>query len=116
MDRVLPYEQISAGYSKWSAKQHSPGVSQGSVLGPLLFICCVNDIPDKIKSTLKLYTDDALLYREIHSPEDSKILQEDINMLQQWAECWMMKFNPVKCEYLRITQGHNQDYFEEGSD
>ena len=63
MDRVLPYEQISAGYSKWSAKQHSPGVPQNSVLGPLLFICYVNDMPDKIKSTLKLYADDALLYR-----------------------------------------------------
>ena len=32
----------------------------------------MNDMPDKIKSTLKLYADDALLYREIHSPEDSK--------------------------------------------
>jgi len=40
---------------------------------------------------LKLYADDALLYREMHSPEDSKILQEDINTLQKWAECWMMQ-------------------------
>ena len=48
-------------------------------------------MPDKIKSALKLYTDDALLYTEIHPPEDSKALQEDINMLQEWAEHWMMK-------------------------
>jgi len=60
----------------------------------MLMICLV------IKSTLRLYADDALLYREIHSPEDSKILQEDINTLQEWAKCWLMKFNP---EHLRVT-------------
>jgi len=60
-------------------------------------------MPDKIRSSLRLYTDDALLYREIHSPEDSKILQEDINRLQEWAKHWKMKFNPIKCEYLRVT-------------
>ena len=51
----------------------------------------------------RLYADDALLYREIHSLEDSRILQEDINRLQEWANCWMMKFNSIKCEYLRVT-------------
>ena len=96
-------QQITVNGQLSSTAEVISGVPQGSVLGPLLFICYVNDMPDKIKSTLKLYTDDALLYREIHSPEDSKILQEDINMLQQWAECWMMNFNPVKCEYLRVT-------------
>ena len=55
------------------------------------------------ESTLKLYMDNALLYIEIHSPEDSKILQEDINRPQDWAKCWMMKLNPMKCEYLRVT-------------
>ena len=96
-------QQVTVNGQLSSTAEVISGVPQGSVLGPLLFICYVNDMPDKIKSTLKLYADDALLYREIHSPEDSKILQEDINMLQQWAECWMMNFNPVKCEYLRVT-------------
>jgi len=60
-------------------------------------------MPHKLKSTLRLYADDALLNREIYSLEDSKILQNDINTLQEWAKCWMMKFNPIKCEYLRVT-------------
>ena len=60
-------------------------------------------MPENIKSSIRLYADDALLYREIHSLEDSRILQEDINRLQEWANCWMMKFNPIKCEYLRVT-------------
>jgi len=96
-------QQVTVNGQLSSTTQVISGVPQGSVLGPLLFICYVNDMPEEIKSTLKLYADDALLYREIHSPEDSKILQEDINTLQKWAERWMMKFNPVKCEHLRVT-------------
>ena len=75
-------------------------VPQGSLLGPLLFLCYINDMPDKMRSSLRLYADDTLLYRKIHSPEDSKILQEDIN---RWAKHWMIKFNPIKCEYSRVT-------------
>ena len=75
-------QQVTVNDQLSSTAQVISGVPQGSVLEPLLFICYVNDMPDKIKSTLKLYTDDALLYREIHSLEDSKILQEDINKLQ----------------------------------
>ena len=39
----------------------------------------------------------------IYSPEDSQILQEEINILQEWAKCWMMKFNPIKYECLRVS-------------
>ena len=58
---------------------------------------------ENIKSSIRLNGDDTLLYREIHSLEDSRIFQEDINRLQEWANCWMMKSNPIKCEYLRVT-------------
>ena len=85
------FQQVTVNGQLSSTAQVISGVPQGSVLRPLLFICYVNDMLDKIKSTLKLYA------------EDSKILQEDINMLQQWSECWMMNFNSVKCEYLRVT-------------
>ena len=78
------------------------GVPQGSVLGPLLFLCYINDIPSAVKSKIKLYTDDALLYRDINS-EDIIVLQEDLNTLSQWAKKWQMNFNPTKCECLRIS-------------
>ena len=83
------------------------GVPQGSVLGPLLFLCYINDIPSAVKSKIKLYADDALLYRDINSEEDIIILQEDLNALSQWAKKWQMNFNPTKCECLRISNKLN---------
>jgi len=80
------------------------GVPQGTVLAPLLFLCFINDLPDKIKSRLRLYADDVLLYSTIKSLDDCHILQEDLNTLNKWAQTWKMTFNASKCEFLRVTK------------
>ena len=64
------------------------GVPQGSVLGPILFLCYINDLPNNIVSNIKLYADDALLYRVIRSTSDSNTLQLDLDSLMQWAFTW----------------------------
>ena len=56
-------------------------VPQGTVLAPLLFICYVNYITTSVKSKIRLYADDILLYRPIFTQEDAEILQEDIMLL-----------------------------------
>ena len=83
------------------------GVPQGSVLGPLLCICYINDIPNNISSTIRLYADDALLYRSIHNEKDVNDLQNDLDLLTSWAAEWKMTFNPKKTEFLRITNKIN---------
>ena len=83
------------------------GVPQGSVIGPLLFLIYINDLPLQVKSTTCLFADDSLLYRKICSPSDTKALQDDLDRLQKWEDDWMMSFNPSKCEVIRITKKRN---------
>ena len=74
----------------------------------------INNLPDDITSTVKLYADDVLLYRSIDSIQDSIALQQDLNTLQDWANKWLMVFNPTKCELIRITNKRNRqlsDYY-----
>ncbi len=73
------------------------GVPQGTCLGPVLFLCYINDITQSIQSQLRLFADDALLYRPINSPEDHIIMQKDLDQLEAWAKSWNMNFNPKKC-------------------
>ena len=77
------------------------GVPQGSVLGPLLFLLFANDLPVYVNSSCCLFADDCLLYQRVNTPND--ILQQDMHNLEQWAEKWLMKFNPIKCVILTVT-------------
>ncbi|KAI8511987.1 hypothetical protein Bbelb_110870 [Branchiostoma belcheri] len=79
------------------------GVPQGSVLGPLLFLLYINDLPDKLDSNVRLFADDCLLYVELSTQNDSQLLQKDLNTLEEWHSKWLMQFNPEKCYIMHIT-------------
>jgi hypothetical protein len=76
------------------------GVPQGTVLGPLLFLCHINDLPQTVTSSVRLFADDCLLYREIRNFQDHLRLQADLSKLEVWAQNWGMRFNASKCYVL----------------
>jgi hypothetical protein len=79
------------------------GVPQGSVLGPILFLIYINDLPDCIQhSQIFLYADDAKIFKRIDCRLDCLLLQRDIDSIAAWCETWQLKLNISKCVYIRF--------------
>ena len=74
-------------------KLQSTGVPQEQYSGPLLLLCHINDPPDAVKSSVRLFADDCLLYRNIKTERDHTILQQDLANLEIWAINWGMRRN-----------------------
>ena len=85
------------------------GVLQGTVLGPLLFLAFINDLPEMTKhSDARLFADDCLLYRHISSMQDSALLQQHLTALEGWETTWQMQFHPQKCTVIRINSNRRR--------
>ena len=82
-----------------------------SVLGPLLFILFINDLPDGIKSDVYLFAD-TKIFRNIIDGEDKEILQDDLENLENWSNTWLLKFQPEKCKHLNIARVEKTDEFK----
>ena len=71
------------------------GVPQGSILGPLLFLIYINDLPDNLSSNVKLFADDTSLLSVVHDVNASaRELYDDLKKINKWAFQWKMSFNP----------------------
>jgi hypothetical protein len=70
-----------------------------------------NNLPDSVKGKVRLFADDTVVYLTIRSEQDAQTLQDDLHALEIWEKNWSMKFNPDKCEVLRITRKRNPVIF-----
>ena len=86
---------VNGHASDWVAV--ASGVPQGFVLGPLLFILHVNDLPAALQCPIKHFADDAKVYQSIRVPSDGQLLQTDLDVAVAWSIMWFLRFNKAKC-------------------
>ena len=87
------------------------GVPQGSVLEPVLFLIHINDLPDEITSSCKIFADDTSLFSKIENKSHSNFqLNKDLETIRKWAFQWKMLFNsdPVK-QALEVCFSYKRD-------
>ena len=87
------------------------GVPQGTVLGPLLFLLHIDDLPSVVSSKVRLFADDCLIYRNIKNKQDQITLQKDLNLLENWGNTWSMCFNASKCNIMQVSQTRDHKLF-----
>ena len=81
------------------------GIPQGSVIGPMLFILFINDLPSELQSSAYMFADDTKLFRSYPAnTQVDNVIQQDLNKLQDWSNKWCLKFHPDKCVQVIITK------------
>ena len=84
---------LNGQHSSW--KPVLAGVPQGSILGSLFFLIYINDLPNELKSNVKLFADDAFLFTIVKDiNESTSILNNDLLLICEWNFNWKMLFNP----------------------
>ena len=71
------------------------GVPQGSILGPLLFLININDLPSELCCSAKLFADDRSLFSAVENVNETTTnIHRDLENKNKWAQQWKMSFNP----------------------
>ena len=105
MDCWISIKQVTVCCFKWkksSWQDVKSGVPQGSILGPLLFLVYVNDLPRLITSHVFLFADNTKLIQSISTLADHAQLQTDLDNLAKWCDAWQLNFNANKCKVIHF--------------
>ena len=81
------------------------GISQDSVLIPVVFVLYINDLPGVVNKEVYLFAGDSKIDCDITDPTDSDSLQEDPNNLKEWLDKWLLAFHPERVKsYEFVTE------------
>lgn len=98
------------------------GVPQGSVLGPILFLIFINDLPLEVILHVSLFADDSKLFTKIVSEYNkgrdnhngTEALQRDLNTVKEWACRWKLEFNVDKCKIMHLGKTNSKHTYTVG--
>ena len=85
--------------SKSHWKSVTSGIPQGSVLGPILFVIFINDLPGDVLSDVFMFADDTKIFRQI----SGQLFNQIWIKLFDWSQTWLLKFHPDKCKVLPVS-------------
>lgn len=98
-------QRVVIGGVHYTTVNVNSGGPQGSIIGPILFVLCINDIQSDISpiTNSALYADDTKVLRKVDHHTDSVASQKDIDTLYNWSITNQTRFHPDKCKILRVT-------------
>ncbi len=97
--------RVTGEFSEWN--RVTSGVPQGSVLSPILFVLYVNDIPEGVRSLIKLFADDTKVLGKVRNEEDRDIVQRDLDYTEEWSRIWQLGFNLEKSKSMHSGKQAN---------
>ena len=100
--------RVRVGNTLSEARSVTSGVPQGSVLGPLLFLLFINDIPEGLENILNIFADDVKM---IAIPQNYDSILHDLERLNYWEKLWCLKFNAEKCKVMHIGSKNPQNVY-----
>ena len=106
--------QVAIGGSTSDSRPVRSGVPQGSVLGPILFVLYINDMPENVRNLLLLFADDAKVCARA---SNSQLNQSDLDLLAEWQLTWGLTFNTIdcKCKVMHLGKDNPENqYFLNG--
>lgn len=107
------FQKVCLGNDESDWENVTSGVPQGSVLGPMLFIIFINDLPANLRYSLtKMFADDCKLMARVLGMRDGVCLQNDLDILVRWTHEWNMTLNCFKCKVMHFGKNNpKNDYF-----
>ena len=99
---------VNGTNSEWA--NITSGIPQGSVLGPILFVLYINDLPDNIVSNVYMFADDTKVFKTITSPNNQHTLENDLDYLTSWSSKWLLRIHPDKCNLMHVGKTIQQEY------
>jgi len=96
--------KINGFYSDWA--DVLSGIPQGIILGPILFIININDLPEVCMQFINIYlfADDAKPYKHVITDDDHQVLQKGLNTFQEWSNKWLLRLNINKCKIFFMEE------------